>query len=249
MRFTIYGSLLAILLISLFAITSFSQTGSAVKQAVPEKTAAGSLTPMDWAKTALAAHGGDKLKKMRSLVMKGSVDLSVFGQPMPGAFSTAISGDKYYFEINSAVQQLKQIFDGRETFSSIQGFSLPPLTSLGFPLIPKVGDEGYLVSALSATNKKRKGFRVTTPEGFYTDFYVDEKSGQLKGYDSSFESGGRVVTTSVEIDEFQTVDGIVVPKKYSQRFDLGSMTAYANFKTKEVLINSTIEDAAFAIPR
>lgn len=205
-------------------------------------------TPMETAKATLAAHGGDKLLRMKSLVVKGSVDLNTMGQAIPGAFSTAFSGEKYFFDINSAMQQLKQVFDGRETFSSLPGFSLPPVTSVGFPIMTKVGDTSYTVAELPAT-KKRKGFRITAPDGFYTDFYVDEKTSQIKGYESAFEVSGRVVTTSVEIDEFQTVEGVVIPKKYSQRFDLGQITAYANFKAKEILVNTKIEDSAFAIPK
>jgi hypothetical protein len=223
--------------IAILSFTVFTQSGPASKATVAKTGVSVELAPADLAKAALAAHGGDKLKKMKSLVMKGSVDVSAFGQAMPGAFSTAVSGE------------LKQVYDGQNTYSSLEGFSLPPVTSLGFPLLPKVGDTGYVISALGDTKKKKRGFRMTTPEGFYTDFYLDEKTSNIKGYDSSFESGGRVVTTSVEVDSYETVEGIVVPVKYSQRFDLGPMTAYANFKTKTVLINSTIEDAAFTIPR
>ena len=181
--------------------------------------------------------------------MRGTVDLNVYNQSTPATFSTAISGEKYSIEINNPFQPLKQVYDGRQTFSTIQGFSLPPITSLGFPLLPKVGVTGYVVAALPEGRKKRSGFRITTPDGFYTDFLVDEKTSQIKGYESSYNVGGRVVTTSVEIDEFQTVNGITIPKKYSQRFDLGQMTAYANFKVKETLVNSTIADDVFAIPK
>jgi hypothetical protein len=239
-----------IFLLVAFSISAFAQPG-VTKPAVAATVTpvATAKTPMDMAKAALAAHGGDKLKHMTSLVMKGSVDLNVMNQVMPGAFSTAFSGEKYYFEINS-VQSMKQVYDGHQTYSSIPGFSLPPITSLGFPLLPRVGDAGYVITALGDDKKKKKGFRVTTPEGFYTDFFVDEKTGQIKGYESSYDIGGRIVTTSVEVDEFLTVDGIVVPNKYSQRFDLaGQMTAYANFKTKTILVNSTIEDSAFAIAK
>ena len=78
---------------------------------------------------------------------------------------------------------------------------------------------------------------------------VDEKSGQIKGYESSYDINGQIATTSVAIDEFQTVEGVIVPKKYSQRFDLGQMTAYANFNTKQILVNSTIGDDVFAMPK
>lgn len=244
-------TILLLVLTFLFAIALQAQTGPAVKQNVPEKADAASLATaaaLETAKTTLAAHGGDKLKNLRSLVLKGSVDLNVMGQVLPGAFSTAFSGEKYFFEINSVVQSLKQVYNGQQTYSSIQGFSLPPVTSLGFPVLSKIGETGYKVTALSESAKKKKGFRVTTPEGFYTDFVVDEKTGRIKGYESSYDFNGKVVTTSVEIDGFQTVDGIIIPTKYSQRFDLDTLTAYASFNTKTVLVNSTIEDSAFAMP-
>lgn len=237
-----------ITMITVSAAGAFAQAEGGPKPPAATKTAAGAPgnAAMDLAKAAYSAHGGDKLKAMKSLVLKGSVDLTFNNQSMPAAFSTAISGSKYFFEINSPFQQLKQVYDGQNTFSSIQGFSLPPVTSLGFPLLPRVGDPSYTVSE---SKKGKKGFRITTPEGFYTDFQINEKTGQIKSYESAFESAGRVITTSVDIDGYQTVDGIVVPTKYSQRFDLGPVTAYANFKTKTVLINSTIEDSAFAIPK
>ena len=228
---------------------SYAQPGAAKQpeKPLPPTSTAASTAPLDVAKAALAAHGGDKLKKLQSFLVKGSVDVSFQGQSLPGAFSTAFSGDKYYFEIVTPVQQLKQVFDGRQTSSSIQGFSLPPVTSLGFPLLPKIGDDGFPISQLPDSAKKRKGFRMTTPEGYYTDFFVDEKTGQIKGYEAKWMSGQQTITTSVEIDEFMTVDGIAAPKKYSQRFDLGPLVAYANFKAKEIKINSTIEDSAFLI--
>ncbi|MFT3744718.1 MAG: hypothetical protein QM785_10570 [Pyrinomonadaceae bacterium] len=235
------------LLIASLAVGAHAQAGTTVKQTVPDKTTA-STDPADIAKTTLAVHGGDKLKKMNTLLLKGAADLTFNGQAVPGAFSTAISGEKYYFEITTAIQSLKQSYDGVQTSSSLPGFSLPPVTSLGFPLLRKVGDKGYVVTALPDAAKKKKGFRITTPEGFYTDFFVNEKTGQLKSYESKWmDEQNRAITTSVEIDEFQTVDGIVVPKKYAQRFDLGPITAYANFNAKTVTINSTIEDSAFAI--
>lgn len=247
MKLTI-ASIAAVLAIG---TTCYAQAASGAKQpekpAAPTAAATSATAPLDIAKAALAAHGGDKLKKLQSFLVKGSVDVSFQGQSLPGAFSTAFSGEKYYFEIVTPVQQLKQVFDGRQTSNSIQGFSLPPVTSLGFPLLPKIGDEGYKVEALPDNTKKRKGFRMSTPEGFYTDFIVDEKTGQIKSYEAKWMSGQQTITTSVEIDEFMTVEGIAVPKKYSQRFDLGPLTAYANFKAKDVKVNTTIDDSAFTL--
>lgn len=228
-----------------------AQGGAASKTEKPATQVAAAVdsTPLDLAKATLAAHGGDKLKNVKTLVMKGSLDMNVFNQVTPAAFSIAISGEKYSFEINNPFQPMKQTYDGVRTFSTIQGFQLPPVTSLGFPLLTKVGVEGYAISGLAESKKKHRGFRITTPDGFYTDFYIDEKTNQIRGYESSYVIGERNVTTSVDVDEFQTVDGIVVPKKYSQRFDLGSITAYANFKTKDIIINAPIDDGVFAMPK
>jgi hypothetical protein len=238
--------LVSLLLIFTVAALAQDKTAPASGPSAPTvKTA----SPADLAQAALAAHGGSKLKQMRSLVTRGSVDVNVSGQMTPATFSTVISGDKYMLEINNPFTPLKQVYDGKQTFSTLRSFSLPPITSLGFPLMSRIGDAGYVISDIGDLKKKRKGFRVTTPDGFYTDFIVDEKTGQIKGYESSYEVNGRDVTTSVEIDEFQTVDGIIMPKKYSQRIEMGQLTAYASFKIKEALVNTPIADDVFTLPK
>ncbi len=235
----------------LFSLSNFAQTGTSKQKSTQDKQSQGvvAVSPTNIAQAVLAAHGGEKLRKLQTFLIKGSVDLTFQGQALPGAFSTAVSGQKYYFELVTAVQQLKQVFDGVETSSSIQGFSLPPVTSLGFPLLPRIGDPAYLITALPEGSKKRKGFRMTTPEGFYTDFFVNEKTGQIKGYEAKWMNGAQAITTSVEIDEFMAVEGIAVPKKYAQRFDLGPLTAYANFNAKDIKINSVIENSAFKVSK
>jgi hypothetical protein len=203
------------------------------------------------ANATVAAHGGDKLKQLKSLVLRGTVDIttSAMNQSIPSTFITVISGDKYNYEINNPFQPLKQVFDGSQTFTTLKGFSLPPITSLGFPLLIKVGTAGYVVTPLGTAKGKRNGFRVTTPEGYYTDFLTDEKTNVLKGYESSYDYDGRTITTSVVVDKCTTVDGVLIPEKYSQRFDLGGLTAYADFKSKIILVNSTIEADVFAMPK
>ncbi len=88
---------------------------------------------------------------------------------------------------------------------------------------------------------------MTSPEGYYTDFYVDAKTNRIKGYDSSYDIHGRKVTTSVEIDALKVIDGVLVPEKYVQRIDTEQITIYANFKTKEILVNSEIADDVFSL--
>ena len=196
------------------------------------------------AKATFLAHGGEKLKSIKTLVVKGSVDVSVQNNVLPGGFSTVIAGDKYMLDIQTAFQSIKQTYDGDHTISSLPGMTLPPVTTLGFPLLMRYGDNGYLVSALP-DGKKGYGFRLSAPDGFYTDFWVDEKTNLLKKYESAYEMNGRTFTTSIEIDKIRVVEGVSVPEKYSQRFDLGQLTAYANFKAKDILFNSPIDDAVF----
>ena len=88
---------------------------------------------------------------------------------------------------------------------------------------------------------------MTSPEGYFTDFYIDQKSNQIKGYDSTFLLDGRSVTTNVEVDKTKLVDGLLIPERYVQRFDLGQFTVYANFKAKEILVNSSLDAGIFTI--
>lgn len=196
------------------------------------------------AKAAYIAHGGDKLKTIKTLVIKGSVDVSVQNNVLPGGFSTVISGDKYMLDIQTAFQSIKQTYNGDHTISSLPSMTLPPVTTLGFPLLIKYGDKGYVASALP-DGKKGYGFRLTAPDGFFTDFWIDEKTKLIKKYESAYEMNGRTFTTSIEVDKLRIAEGITVPEKYSQRFDLGQITAYANFKAKDILFNSPIDDAVF----
>ena len=49
-----------------------------------------------------------------------------------------------------------------------------------------------------------------------------------------------------EIDKMRLVDGILVPERYAQRFDTEQVTVYANFKVKEILVNSELADDVFS---
>ena len=204
---------------------------------------------LDLAKAALKAHGGDKFKNSKTLVVRGSADISTSPtQTIPSTFVMIFSGDKYRYEITNPFQPFKQTYDGQQTASSIPNFTLPPVNRLGLPLLQKLDEKGYVVTALSV-NLKKKGFRITSPEGYYTDFFVDEKTGEVKGYQASYDFNGRNVTTSVEIDKFREVEGVKVPEKYAQRFELGFATIYANFKAKDILVNSEVSDDVFSITK
>ena len=204
------------------------------------------------AKLALHAHGGEKLRAMKSLIVRGSVDVttSAFNQAIPATFVVIFAKEKYRFEILNPFQPIKQVFDGVNTSTTIRGgMTLPPINRLGLPVLPMIGETGFIITPLPNDKKKKTGFRMTSPEGYYTDFYLDEKTKQIKGYDSSYDINGRKVTTSVEVDKMRVVEGVLVPERYVQRFDTEQVTVYANFKAKEILVNTDIADDVFSTAR
>ena len=204
------------------------------------------------AKLALNAHGGEKLRAMKSLIVRGSVDVttSAFNQAIPATFVVIFAKEKYRFEILNPFQPIKQVFDGVNTSTTIRGgMTLPPINRLGLPVLPMIGETGFIITPLPNDKKKKMGFRMTSPEGYYTDFYLDEKTKQIKGYDSSYDINGRKVTTSVEVDKMRAVEGVLVPERYVQRFDTEQVTVYANFKAKEILVNTDIADDVFSTAR
>lgn len=238
-----YKPLILAFVLFTFATASIGQAPATAKPAKYEAEIA-------LAKLALQAHGGEKLRAMRSLVVRGSVDVttSAFNQAIPATFVVVLAKEKYRFEIANPFQPIKEVFDGVNKSTTIRGgLSLPPVNRLGFPVLPMIGEPGFVITPLPEAKKKKKGFRLTSPEGYYTDFYLDEKTNQIKGYDSQYDISGRIVTTSVEVDKMRVVDGISVPEKYAQRFDTEQITIYADFKAKEILVNSVLADDVFAV--
>lgn len=243
---------LILLLILVFSISVSAQKESKSKEKKTETKSASvtiskNSTPMELAKAALQAHGGDKFKAMKTLTVRGTADVS--GSPtmtFPAPFEMIFSGEKYRLEISTPFMLLKQVYDGENTYSSIPNFTLPPINRLGFPLLPKIEEDGFTVSALPSKSKKL-GFRITSPEGRYTDFYLDEKTAQIKGYESSYETRGQNVITVVEIDKLREVEGILIAERYAQRFEVGQNTMYSDFKAKEILVNSEIADDVFTM--
>lgn len=207
-------------------------------------------TPLELAKAALQAHGGDKFKDIKSLTEIGSADVAMPGsaQTMTVAFKLIMSHEKFRFEINSPFANFQQIYDGENLYASMGGSDVPPLSKLGINLLAKAEDKGYAVSALP-DKKKRRGFRITTPEGYATDFYIDSSTGRVMSYEAKFVVRDREVSTAVEHDKFREVEGVLVPEKFSQRFDIGANTFYANFRAKDIIVNAAIADDVFAMPQ
>lgn len=244
---------LPILLIAVFVVSSNAQftvnnnnsVNKSLKAILPADAAA-----MELAKATLTAHGGEKFKNAKTIIMRGSVDVSApnSAQTLPAVFNIVYAGEKYRFDITAPpIINFQQISDGERTYSSMAGISLPPLNRLGLPLLTKLDADGFVVSALPEKLKKKKGFRITSPEGYYTDFIVDEKTSQVKEYESSYEINGRSVTTSVSISKYRDVNGVFLNERFSQRLDMGQFTSYADFKVKDILVNSEVKDDVFVM--
>ncbi|MEK7724858.1 MAG: hypothetical protein AAB336_10945 [Acidobacteriota bacterium] len=204
---------------------------------------------VELAKSTLKAHGGEKLSKAKTMVLRGSADITAPGtnQTLPASFALVIAGEKYRFDIQSAFFNFLQVCDGINTSSSMPGVTLPPMNLVGLSILPKIEEAGFIISNLPEKLKKKKGFRVTSPEGFYSDFIIDEKTFLVKEYESSYEFNGNLITTSVAINRYKEIDGVLVTEKYSQRLDFGSLTAYATFNAKNILINSEVTEDVFTI--
>ena len=242
-------SILSILfLIGVFALATIAQSAPKVV-ALPDPTLANKAAK-EMATAVLAAHGGDKLKQLKSLTLSGSVDVNAFNQAVPATFAMVFVGEKYRIDLNNPFQPIKQIYDGTQTLTNSQSaFKLPPLDRVGFYVIGRIGDATFPITALPETAKGKTGFRITAPDGNYTDFYVDAKTKQVKGYESAFEFNGMPGTTSVEIDKYRTIETVIIPEKFAQRFDLGQITIYCNFKAKEIAVNSTISPDIFVMTK
>src|SRR5216684_2516351 len=132
-------------------------------------------TPIELARAALAAQGGDKFKHLKSMMLICSADLYVPNSTssIPGKFVIVTVGDKVRIEIDARpIFNFKQIYDGQQSYSSMPGVQMPPASKFGLPVLAKFDQPGYTVSALP-DKKKLRGFRVVDSEGNTTDFYVD----------------------------------------------------------------------------
>ncbi len=242
--------LLFVFLLSANVFAQTEQTNKEKEKPKPTSSETKAVAPLDLAKAALLAHGGNTFKAMKTLIVKGSADISVSPtQSFPSTFVMIFSSDKYRYELTNPFQPFKQIYDGQQTVSSVPNFTLPPVNRLGLPLLQRMDDKGFAVSALPETSKKKNGFRITSPEGYYTDFFIDEKAGNVKSYEASYDFNGRNVTTSVEIDKIREVAGVKIPEKYAQRFELGNATIYVDFKAKDIFVNSEVADDVFSIAK
>jgi hypothetical protein len=223
--------------------TSTSTPATSTIAAAPAITA--TSTPLELARAALAAQGGDKFKHLKSMMLVGSASLFApnSAQSVPGKFVMVTAGDKVRIDIDaSPIFKFKQVFDGQQSYSSIPGITMPPASKFGLPVLAKFDQPGYTVSAL-ADKKKLRGFRVVDADGNTTDFYLDATNGRVMMYLIPYN--GYMFGT--ENSKFKEVDGVLIPFSFSQRLETPQGAFFAEYKVKDVKLNQPIADDVFVI--
>jgi len=252
MKIRFFGSFLLFVLTVATSTTSYAQadanakpgngtTASAVGPAITATTA-----PLDLAKAALAAQGGDKFKSLKSMVLKGSVDLYAPNstQSVPGGFVWVVAGNKVRIEIDARpAVAFKQIHDGERSYSSLPGVELPPPSKFGLAVLGRYDQPGYVVTALP-DKKKLRGFRITDAEGNITDFHIDPANGRVMSFLIPY--GGYMFGT--ENKKFKDVDGVLVPVSFSERIEMAAGAFFADYSVKDVKLNNPLSEEVFAIP-
>jgi len=202
-------------------------------------------TPLELARAALAAQGGDAFKNLKNMWLSGSVDLYApnSAQPLPGKFSLITAGERMRLDVNAPPAfSFKQIYDGQQSYSSIPGVQMPPANKFGLPVLARYDQAGYTVSAIP-DKKKLRGFRIADPEGNSTDFYIDATTGRVMQYLIPFNG----YTFGIENSKFKEFEGVLVPTSFSQRMEMPQGAFFAEYKVKDVKLNQALGDDVFKI--
>jgi hypothetical protein len=216
------------------------------KDAVPAVAITPTTPPADLARIALAAQGGDKFKNLKSMVLRGSVDLYAPNstQSIPGAFVWVVAGDKVRIEIDARpAVSFKQIYDGQRSYSSLPGVEIPPASKFGLALLRKFDQPGYTVTALP-DKKKQRAFRISDSEGNVTDFFVDPTTGRVMTFLIPYNG----YTFGTENKKFKDVDGVLVPFNFTQRLEMPQGAFFAEYSVKDAKLNQALGDDVFALP-
>ena len=120
-------------------------TNGAAPAAAPAIVITAETTPLDLARAAFAAQGGEKFRSVQNMILRGSVQLyppnSV--QSIPGSFSLVTAGPKLRMEIDARPAIVfKQIYDGQNSYSSMPNVEMPPLTKFGLGALSRFDQPG-----------------------------------------------------------------------------------------------------------
>lgn len=223
-------------------VTTPVGSGSAVITIVP------TTAPVDLARAAFNAEGGEKFRGLKSLVLSGSLDLyapnSSFS--LPGKFYMITSGERSRREIRAdppAPPLIRLIYDGQNSYSNMPGFNPPPVNKFGIYMLSKFDQPGYTVTGLP-DKKKQRGFRITDEEGNATDFYLETATARVVNFSFTYDG----LTFGTERKKLTLVDGVLVPYNYTEALDTQRGTFFVEYKIKEAKVNQPLDNDVFAIP-
>jgi len=214
--------------------------------AAPAVALTSASSPTDLARAALTAQGGEKFKALKSMVLRGLVDLYAPNstQSIPGGFIIVVAGDKVRLEIDARpAVSFKTIYDGQRSYSSLPGVELPPASKFGLPLLTKFDQPGYVVTAIP-DEKKLRGFSIADADGNLTNFYIDAATGRVIKFLIPY-NGYKFGTENKKMKE---VDGVLVAFEFTQRLEMPQGAFFAEYKVKDVKLNQPIGDDVFAMP-
>ena len=218
----------------------------AVKDPTPATAITATTTPVDLARAALTAQGGEKYKTLKSMVLRGSVDLYAPNstQSIPGGFVWVIAGDKVRLEIDARpAVSFKQIYDGQRSYSSLPGVEVPPASKFGLPVLARYDQAGYTVTAIP-DKKKLRGFRISDEDGNVTDFYIDTATGRVMTFLIPYNG----YTFGTENKKFKEIDGVLIPFNFTQRLEMPQGAFFAEYSVKDAKLNQALGDDVFAMP-
>jgi hypothetical protein len=232
--------------IAVVAVGVFAQGDAKPVTSIPVAAVTATTAPIDLAKAALAAQGGEKFKSMKSLVLRGSVDLYAPNstQSIPGGFMIVTAGEKVRVEIDARpAVSFKQIFDGQQSYSSLPGVEVAPFNRIGLALLGRYDQPGITVTAIP-DKKKQRGFRIADADGYTTDFYIDAATGRVMSFIVPLQGQ----TFGVENKKFKEVDGVLVPSSFTWRMEMPQGAFFADYNVKDMKLNNPIGDDVFQIP-
>jgi hypothetical protein len=248
-------SLSAVVIVFFISLSAFAQgetpaksaaAPAATNSAVAAIAITATTSPMDLARAALAAQGGDKFKNLKSMVLIGTVDLYAPNstQSIPGKFVWIVAGDKVRIDLDARpIANFKQIYDGQQSYSSMPGVNMPPASKFGPAVLAKFDQPGYTVTALP-DKKKQRAFRVADAEGNSTDFYIDPATGRVMSFLIPYNG----YVFGVENKKMKEVEGVLVSTSFTQRLETPQGAFFADYTVKDVKLNQPLGDDVFAIP-
>ena len=225
---------------------SAAPANGAPASAAPAVVITAESTPAELAKAAFIAQGGEKLRTVQNVIVRGSVQLyppnSV--QSITGSFSLVTAGQNLRIDIDARPAIVfKQIYNGQQSYSSMPNVEMPPLTKYGLNALSRYDQQGYQISALP-NKKKQRAFRLVDPDGYTTDFYIDPATGRVMSFMLYYNG----LTLGTEHSKFKDVEGVLIPSSFSQKFEMPMGAFFAEFNAKEIKINQPLAEDAFAIP-